>query len=171
MDEGYATTNYTVSLSPSGVTPTADLTVNVRDGQRHGDGRNRLHGQVGDADVHEYGCGFADLHRADHGRTAIDEGTGETFTVTVSSPIRWWRGYSPRSLPHRIRSTTTITDDDDAPIRHHAEREPVNTLGEDDSGNFRRCQSHGGMGAHCPLTPWSPSARWGARRPRTPTTR
>ena len=27
MDEGEATGNYTVSLSPSGVTPTADLTV------------------------------------------------------------------------------------------------------------------------------------------------
>ena len=29
--------------------------------------------------------------------------------------------------------TTTITDDDAAPIRHHSQRQPVNSLGEDDS--------------------------------------
>ena len=35
VTEGDTTTNYTVSLSPSGVVPTADLTVELRDLGRH----------------------------------------------------------------------------------------------------------------------------------------
>ena len=68
VDEGDATTDYTVSLSPDGVTPTADLTVSYATGGRHGDSRRqRLHREVGYADVHQRGCGVADVHGADEG--------------------------------------------------------------------------------------------------------
>ena len=66
VDEGDTTTAYTVSLSPTGVTPTENLTVELRHGGRNGDGRERLHGEVGDADVHEHGGGVADVHGADY---------------------------------------------------------------------------------------------------------
>ena len=67
VDEGDATSNYTVSLSPSGVTPTADLTVSYGTSERYGDGRFGLHGEDGYADLHELRCGVADVHGADDG--------------------------------------------------------------------------------------------------------
>ena len=43
VNEGDATTAYTVSLSPSGVIPTANLTVSYATSRRHGYGGPRLH--------------------------------------------------------------------------------------------------------------------------------
>ena len=59
---------------------------------------------------------------------SIDEGTGETFTVTISSPSGG--GATPTLGTSSV--TTTITDDDAAPTGITLSASP-NTLGEDDS--------------------------------------
>ena len=87
VDEGDATSNYAVSLSPSGVTPTADLTVSlqhVRMGLRRLDRTTRR--QVWDADVHAGRRLAVRRSLVSTTEDTLDEGTGETFTVTISSP-------------------------------------------------------------------------------------
>ena len=108
VDEGDATTVYTVSLSPSGVTPTADLTVDYS-------------GQDGTAEAGEdYDSPSATLtftQTAAGSQTftvqttedTLDE-PDETFTVTLDTPTGG--GGPAPSLGAAKSVTTTITDDD-----------------------------------------------------------
>ena len=56
VDEGDATTDYTVSLSPDGVTPSADLTVSYATADGTATAGSDYTAQVGRSDLHEYGC-------------------------------------------------------------------------------------------------------------------
>ena len=85
VDEGDATTAYTVSLSPTGVTPTADLTVSY--GTSNGTA-------MAGSDYTAKSSTLTFTNPAAGAQTFtvqttdddIDEGAGETFTVTISSP-------------------------------------------------------------------------------------
>ena len=88
VDEGDATTNYTVSLTPAGVLPTAALTVSVRDLQRHGGGRHGLHGQDRHPHLYVRRAAGSQTFTVQTTEDTLDEGTGETFTVSIASPAR-----------------------------------------------------------------------------------
>ena len=128
VDEGDATSNYTVSLSPSGVTPTADLTVSYATANGTA--------TTGDYTAKSGTLTFTNAAAGSQTFTvqttedSIDEGTGETFTVTISSPSGG--GGPAPSLGTSKSITTTITDDDDAPTGITLSASP-NTLGEDDA--------------------------------------
>ena len=62
----------------------------------------------------------------------IDEGTVAKLSQSPSLARRVAVDLHRASAPPST-VTTTITDDDDCPDRHHAQREPVNSLGEDDA--------------------------------------
>ena len=132
VDEGDATSNYTVSLSPDGVTPTADLTVSYATADGSGDS-----GATAGSDYTAKSGTLTFTNTAAGSQTftvqtaedTIDEGTGETFTVSISSPSGG--GGSSPSLGASKSVTTTITDDDD--VSGVALSASPNTLGEDDS--------------------------------------
>ena len=129
VDEGDSTGSYTVSLSPSGVTPTADLTVAyaTSDGSaKAGDDYTAASGTLR----------FTATDTADKTVTVstvedtLDE-AGETFTFAISNP-QGGGGPAP-SLSSTARSvTTTISDDDDAPTGITLSVTP-DSLGEGDS--------------------------------------
>ena len=127
VDEGDATTSYTVSLSPSGVKPTVGSDCELCDGWWYSDVEYGLHGQVGDVDVYQrrrWCQTFTVQTTAD----TIDEGTGETFTVSISGPSGG--GGPAPSVGTSASVTTTITDDDTASgITLGAD---PSSLGEDD---------------------------------------
>ena len=133
VDEGDATGNYTVSLSPSGVTPTADLTVSYATANGSGDS-----GATAGSDYTAKSGTLTFTQTAAGSQTftvqttedSIDEGSGETFTVSISGPSGGG-GPSP-SLATAKSVTTTITDDDDAPSGIALSASP-SSLGEDDS--------------------------------------
>ena len=66
MDEGDATSNYTVSLSPSGVTPTADLTVSYATADGTATAGKDYTAKSETLTFTNDGGGVADLHGADH---------------------------------------------------------------------------------------------------------
>ena len=110
VDEGKATTNYTVSIS--GGTPTADLTVNYATADGTGD--------FGATAGEDYTAksGTLTFTKSDHAdktftvqttQDAIDE-SDETFTVTISSPSG---GGGPSPSLGTAKSVTTTIDDDD----------------------------------------------------------
>ena len=102
VDEGDATANYTVSLSPSGVKPTADLTVSYATVQRDGHRRQTDYtAKSGTLTFTNAAAGSQTVHRSDDGRTKLDEGTDETFTVTISSPVGWRRSDADPGHCHR----------------------------------------------------------------------
>ena len=110
VSEGDTTTVYTVSLSPSGVTPTADLTVDYSTVGRHrrvGDGLRR--------GLRAPSPSPAQLlvrrpSRCRPPRTPLGE-SDETFTVSLDTPTG---GGGPAPSRHATEHsvTTTITDDD-----------------------------------------------------------
>ena len=128
VDEGDATTNYTVSLTPSGVTPTADLTVSYATSDGTATAGTDYTAKSGTLTFTNTAAGsqtFTVQTTAD----TIDEGTGETFKVTISSPSG---GGGPSSSLGTSKSvTTTITDDDDAPSGITLSADP-SSVGEDD---------------------------------------
>ncbi|MDE0170551.1 MAG: hypothetical protein OXS29_13755, partial [bacterium] len=129
VDEGDTTGNYTVSLSPSGVTPTDDLTVNyaTADGSATaGDDYTAASGTLT----------FTSSDAADKTVTvatiedSLDE-AGETFTFAISNP-EGGGGPAP-SLSSTAKSvTTTIGDDDGTPSSITLSVSP-DSVGEGDS--------------------------------------
>ena len=128
MDEGDATSNYTVSLSPSGVTPTADLTVSYATSNGTATAGSDYTATSGTLTFANTAAG-SQTFTVSTTEDTIDEGTGETFTVTLSNPAGGG-GPSP-SLSTSPSVTTTITDDDTA--SGIALSASPSTLGEDDA--------------------------------------
>ena len=85
MDEGDATTSYTVSLSPSGVTPTSDLTVSYATAGGTATSGTDFTAKSGTLTFTNAAAG-SQTFTVQTTEDTIDEGTGETFTVTISSP-------------------------------------------------------------------------------------
>ena len=112
VDEGDATTNYTVSLSPSGVTPTSDLTVNYATANGTATAGTDYTAKSGTLTFTSTAAG-SQTFKVQTTEDNVDEGTGETFTVSISSPSGG--GGPAPSLNTSATVTTTITDDDDAP--------------------------------------------------------
>ena len=129
VDEGDATTDYTVSLSPAGVTPTADLTVSYATANGTATAGSDYTAKSGTLTFTNAAAGSQTFTVQTTGDT-VDEGTGETFTVSISSPAGG--GGPAPSLGTAKSVTTTITDDDDAPTGITLSASP-NSLGEDDA--------------------------------------
>ena len=129
VDEGDTTTVYTVSLSPSGVKPTADLTVSYGTSDGTATAGSDYTAKSGTLTFTSTAAG-AQTFTVSTTEDSTDEGTGETFTVTISSPSGG--GGAAPSLGTTTSITTTITDDDDAPTGITLSANP-NTLGEDDA--------------------------------------
>ena len=128
MDEGDATTAYTVSLSPSGVTPTDDLKVDYATADGTATAGDDYTAESGTLTFTRTAAG-SQTFTVQTTEDAIDEGTGETFTVSISSPSG---GGGPTPTIGTSSVSTTITDDDDAPTGITLSASP-STLGEDDS--------------------------------------
>ena len=128
VSEGDATSSYKVSLSPSGVTPTADLTVNYATSNETATAGSDYTAKTGTLTFTRTAAG-AQTFTVQTTEDVIDEGTGEKFTVTISSPSG---GGGPAPSLGTSSVTTTITDDDAAPTGITLSASP-NTLGEDDS--------------------------------------
>ena len=128
VDEGDATSNYTVSLSPAGVTPTADLTVSYATADGTATAGTDYTAASGTLTFTNAAAGFQTF-TVQTTEDTIDEGAGETFTVTVSSPSG---GGGPTPSIGTASVGTTIDDDDDAPSGITLSASP-STLGEDDS--------------------------------------
>ena len=128
VDEGDATTAYTVSLSPSGVTPTDDLKVDYATADGTATAGDDYTAKSGTLTFTRTAAG-SQTFTVQTTEDTIDEGTGETFTVSISSPSG---GGAAPSLGTSKSITTTITDDDDAPTGITLSASP-STLGEDDS--------------------------------------
>ena len=132
VNEGDTTGNYTVSLSPSGVTPTADLTVSYGTSDGTAEAGSDYTAKSGTLTFTNAAAGSQTFTVQTTGDTR-DEGTGETFTVTISSPSGG--GGPAPSLGTAKSVTTTITDDDTDPTGITLSAVP-NTLGEDDSATI-----------------------------------
>ena len=111
VEEDDGTVSYLVSLSPSDVVPTQDLTVNYATAD----------GTANAGSDYESASGTLTFTPADAAAKTItvrttedtlDEGTGETFTVSISGPAG---GGGPSPVLGDSSVTTTITDDD-APV-------------------------------------------------------
>ena len=147
VDEGDTTGSYTVSLSPSGVTPTADLTVNyaTSDGSATaGDDYTSTSDTLT----------FTATDTADKTVTvstledALDE-PNETFTFAISSP-QGGGGPAP-SLSGTARSvTTTISDDDATPTKISLSVDPT-SVGESDAATDIRVTATLEGGQHADL--------------------
>ena len=129
VNEGDATSDYTVSLSPSGVTPTADLTVSYGTSNGTATAGSDYTAKSGTLTFTNTAAGSQTI-TVQTTKDTLDEGTGETFTVTISSPSGG--GGPAPSLGTSESVTTTITDDDDAPTGITLSASP-DTLGEDDA--------------------------------------
>ena len=108
VDEGDTTTTYTVSLSPSGVTPTEDLTVTYATADGTAEGGTDYDDKTAVLTFTSSAAGaqtFAVQTIPDN----VDEGTGETFTVSISSQS----GGGGSTTLGTSSVTTTITDDDE----------------------------------------------------------
>ena len=128
VDEGDATTAYTVSLSPSGVTPTADLTVSYATSNGTATSGRDYTAKTGTLTFTKTAAG-SQTFTVQTSEDNIDEGSGETFTVTVSSPSGGGGPAPGLGTSKSVR--TTITDDDDAPSGITLSASP-SSLGEDD---------------------------------------
>ena len=127
VDEGDATTSYTVSLSPSGVTPTADLTVSYATANGTATAGSDYTAKSGTLTFTNSAAG-SQTFTVQTTDDTVDEGTGETFTVSISSPSG---GGGPTVSLGTSTVTTTITDDDNAPTGITLSADP-SSLGEDD---------------------------------------
>ena len=128
VDEGDATTNYTVSLTPSGVTPTSDLTVSYATANGTATAGTDYTAKSGTLTFTNAAAG-SQTFTVQTTEDTFDE-TDETFTVTISSPSGG--GGPAPSLGTAKSVTTTITDDDDALTGIALSASP-SSLGEDDS--------------------------------------
>ena len=127
VDEGDTTTAYTVSLSPSGVTPSADLTVDYGTANGTATAGSDYTAKSGTLTFTSAAAG-SQTFTVQTTDDTVDEGTGETFSVSISSPAG---GGGTTSLGTDKSVSTTITDDDDAPTGITLSASP-SSLGEDD---------------------------------------
>ena len=111
VDEGDATTAYTVTLSPSGVTPTADLTVSYATADGTATAGMDYTAESGTLTFTRTAAG-AQTFTVQTADDNIHEGSGETFSVSISGPAG---GGGPAPGVGTSTKTTTIADDDDAP--------------------------------------------------------
>ena len=109
VDEGDTTTSYTVSLSPSGVTPTEDLTVSYATSDGTATAGTDFTAKSGTLTFTSSAAG-SQTFTVTTTEDSIDEGNGEDFTVTISSPSGGG-GATPSLGTATV--TTTITDDDE----------------------------------------------------------
>ena len=84
VDEGDATSNYTVSLSPDGVTPTSDLTVSYATADGTATAGTDYTTKSGTLTFTNTAAGDQTF-TVQTTEDTFDE-SGETFTVTISSP-------------------------------------------------------------------------------------
>ena len=108
VDEGNTAT-YTVSLSPSGVTPTEDLTVSYATSDGTATAGSDYTAKSGALTFTQAASG-AQTFTVRTTEDSLDEGSGETFTTTISSP---GGGGGPAPTLGTSSVTTTINDDDD----------------------------------------------------------
>ena len=127
VGEGDETSDYTVSLSPSGVTPTADLTVSYATSDDSTTAGSDYTAKSGTLTFTEAAPG-AQTFTVQTTEDTLDE-SDETFIVTISS-LSGGGGPTPSLGTSSV--TTTITDDDDTPSDIALSVSP-STLGEDDS--------------------------------------
>ena len=127
VDEGDATSAYTVSLSPEGVTPTANLTVDFATADGTATAGTDYDSTSGALTFTQTAAG-SQTFTVQTSEDTLDE-SDETFTVSISSPSGG--GGPAPSLGTAKSVTTTITDDDDAPTGITLSASP-STLGEDD---------------------------------------
>ena len=109
VDEGDRTTDYTVSLSPDGVTPTADLTVSYGTADGTAKAGSDYTATSGTLTFTNTAAG-SQTFTVQTTEDTFDE-SNETFTVTISSPSG---GGGPTPTLGTSSVTTTIDDDDDA---------------------------------------------------------
>ncbi len=134
VDEGNAAT-YTVSLSPSGVTPTSDLT--VRYATSHGTASSDDYTATSSALTFTNTDPGPQTVEVQTTEDAIVEGSGESFTFTISNPAGGG-GPSP-ALGATYSVSTTITDDDNATISISG---PTGEVDEGDDAEFTVTLSH-----------------------------
>ena len=111
MTRGDATTAYTVSLSPAGVTPTSDLTVSYGTANGTATAGTDYTAKSGTLMFTNAAAG-SQTFKVDTTEDSYDD-DGETFTVSISSPLGGG-GASPTIGTGKATVTTTITDDDAA---------------------------------------------------------
>ena len=128
VDEGDATTEYTVSLSPSGVTPTADLTVSyaTSDGTAEA---GRDYTAKSDTLTFSQTAAGSQTFTVQTTEDTFDE-ADETFTVSISNVSG---GGGTSSLDSSNTTVTTTITDDDAAVTGIALSASPDTLGEDDA--------------------------------------
>ena len=85
VDEGDTTTAYTVSLSPSGVKPSEDLTVSYGTANGTATAGSDYTAKSGTLTFTSAAAG-SQTFTVQTTDDTVDEGTGETFTVSISSP-------------------------------------------------------------------------------------
>ena len=113
MDEGDATTNYTVSLSPSGVTPTSDLTVSYGTADGTATAGSDYTAKSGTLTFTSTAAGSQTFTVQTTGRHCRRGHRRDVHGVDLVSFGWGWTRH--RALRHARRLRTTITDDDDAP--------------------------------------------------------
>ena len=128
VDEGDATTAYTVSLSPSGVTPTADLTVSYATSDGTATAGTDYTAKSGTLTFTNAAAGSQTFTVSTEEDT-FDE-SDETFTVTISSPSG---GGGPAPTIGTASVVTTTIDDDDDAISGIALSVNPSSVGEDDA--------------------------------------
>ena len=126
--EGDATTDYTVSLSPSGVTPTEDLTVNYATSDGTATAGTDYTAKSGTLTFTNTAAGSQTFTVSTEEDT-FDE-SDETFTVTISSPSG---GGGPTPTIGTASVVTTTIDDDDAAISGITLSVNPSSVGEDDA--------------------------------------
>ena len=127
VDEGDATGNYTVSLSPSGITPTADLTVSYGTSNGTATAGTDYTAKSGTLTFTRTAAG-SQTFTVQTTEDTFDE-SGETFTVTISNPSG---GGGPTPSLGSAKSVTTTIDDDDAALTGIKLTVSPSSLGEDD---------------------------------------
>ena len=128
MDEGDTTTAYTVSLSPSGVTPTADLTVSYATSDGTATAGTDYTAKSGTLTFTNTAAGSQTFTVSTEEDT-FDE-SDETFTVTISSPSG---GGGPAPTIGTASVVTTTIDDDDDAISGITLSVNPSSVGEDDA--------------------------------------
>ena len=120
VDEGDATTAYTVSLSPAGVTPTSDLTVSYETANGTATAGSDYTAKSGTLTFTQAAAG-SQTFTVDTTEDSYDD-DGETFTVSISSPL----GGGGASPDHRDGQGDSHHDDHGRRRRHigdHADGE------------------------------------------------
>ena len=85
VDEGDATTNYTVALTPTGVLPTAALTVSYGTANGRRTAGTDYTAKTGTLTFTQAAAG-SQTFTVQTTDDTLDEGAGETFTVSLASP-------------------------------------------------------------------------------------